>query len=103
MKIVYDFEIEGLDVANGMETVKIAFAQMKDLVYQRIKILEAEIDLYEDGVIVLNILSTGKFVNYSPGLAFVNLPNDLVQKIKDSLTVQDFEYIYKKIFHLFEP
>lgn len=97
MNIFFDFEISQtlIDFNSRQQYI---LDEIKDFIYQRLKILETEMAIY-NGAIMVNVFGTLN-EQHPLGYAIGGYPKELTSKIQESLTEQDFEYVYNKIMHV---
>ena len=100
MLLFYDFELSGIPVADTLKT-SILLGELRHFVYQRLKILESEMAMH-NGVVVINVMDTGAFANYPLSIINSGFPEQLRNKIVDSINSDDMQYIFDKIIIAFQ-
>lgn len=96
MRILFDFEITYKELYfSDIELKRIETA--RNFIYERVKILEDEINKQPEGVIVINALGTLDHLNrhnYVPiGMHYRMFEKELTDKLEECVTLQDWNYL----------
>lgn len=89
MNIYFDLEKEGL-LSKLSESTQDKLRQIKDLVIQRLKVLEDEISS-QNGDILMKISSA------PAGIIYIGFTNELIEKMKTCVTDDDFEDLFFRL------
>jgi len=89
MNIYFDLEKENLLNSLSSET-KYKLKKIKNLVIQRLKVLEDEINS-QNGEILMKIHSS------PPGIMYKGFTNELIEKMKICVTDDDFEDLFFRL------
>lgn len=97
MIIVFDFEITETPIADTPK-IRLILSETYEFVYQRLRLLGKEMDLYT-GAVAINIMGTlgERFI-----VARGDYPQSLLQRMQESISDSDVSYLQEKVLRALE-